>query len=276
MIGLAFGTVIGIASALVLGKWKGKAVELQSALLIIPAATYAMAEVWAVELEEKGYTISVEGFSPSFLFGLELFAAFLIATAYVGLRSRKGLTIDEFIQSSLVLLPTQTFALALAVQFSPLLLIPGLLVILLELVLSLKNPLKNLKARPCEGLNWEGECLTDEESRMVGRVGEVILLGGFTRKNFPRLGELLECLKNSKQAGKGRRALATLIRLLPLAAALAPMGVLTITLGGILVILSSILSAMALTIRRPECGEVEREFREFLRKNKRDKLEIHV
>ncbi|WP_157255204.1 hypothetical protein [Palaeococcus ferrophilus] len=107
-------------------------------------------------------------------------------------------------------------------------------------------------------------------------MGEVILVGGFTRKNFPRLGELMECLKNSKPPGKGRRALATLIGLFPLTTALAPTGVPTIALGGILAFLSTILSAMALTIRRPGCGEVEREFREFLRKNKRDKLEIHV
>lgn len=276
MIELALGTVIGIASALLLGKWKGKVVELQSALLLIPSTTYALADIWMVELEKKGYTISIEGFSPGFLFGVELFAAFLIAIAYVDVRSRKGLTVDEFIQSDIVLLPTQAFALALPVQFSPFLLIPGLLVILLELVLSFKNPLKSLKARPCVGLNWDGECLTDEESRMVGQVGEVILVGGFTRKNFPKLGELLECLKNPKREQKGRRALTRIIGLLPLAAALAPEGITTIALGGILVFLSSILSAMALTIRRPGCGEVEREFIEFLRKNKRDKLEIHV
>ncbi|WP_048151666.1 hypothetical protein [Palaeococcus ferrophilus] len=128
MIEFALGTVIGIASALALGRWKGKVVELQSALLIIPTVTYSLTNTWAVELEEKGYAISVEVFSPSFFFGLELFAAFLIAIAYVELRSRKGLTIDEFVQSGIVLLPTQAFALALAVQFSPLLLIPGLLV----------------------------------------------------------------------------------------------------------------------------------------------------
>ena len=272
MIALVMGVIIGIPAALIIGKLLGKASEVLIALMGVPIVTYGFALIEGQTF--IGKNVSIEGFFPESLVGLELFLGLIMAMAYVSLRTRKGLRIDDFIQISVTSLPYTSFGIALAAQYWPGFIVVGLVLIGVMVAMSLRNPLRGLNVRPCPP--EVGDCLTDDDSLMSARVEGTILVGGRALKEFPKAKELVECLGRIKKPSRPRRAAIFLVSLLPILTALLPPGDITIAVGLAIALVSSIVVASLLTKRQSiPCPELAEEYREFLRKRKK-KLDVRV
>ncbi|WP_457750897.1 hypothetical protein [Thermococcus sp.] len=272
MIALIMGMILGIPVAFILGKLLGKASEVLMALVGIPIIAYATA------LHELGMfiglNVSIEGFSPEFIAGAETFLALIVALGYVKLRTRRGLGIDDFIQTGLSIIPYTSFGIALAAQFWEGFLLLGSILIGLLILKSMKNPLRGLNVKPCP--QELGECLTDEESLMGARIGGRVVIGGRTLRDFPHAKELIECLRSSAEVPKSRKIAGFIVYLLPLSVVLLPPGGLTVVVGLGIAYTSTLLSAALVTKGLPTlCPEVTEEYKEFIRKRKK-KLDIQV
>lgn len=272
MIALVLGVVIGIPIAFILGKLLGRASEALIAITGVPLITYIIA------LQELGLfadqNVSIEGLSPELIAGTETFLGLIIALTYVEIRTRKGLGIDDFLQISVTSLPYTSFGVALAAQFWPGFIVGGLILIGAMVAMSLRNPLRGLNVRPCPP--EIGECLTDDDSLMSARVRDTLLVGGRALKEFPRVKELVECIKRTSKLSGPRRAAIFLISLLPLLTALLSPGDITLVVSLAVAYASMLIGAVLATKRQPSpCPELAEEYREFLRKRKR-KLDIAV
>ena len=272
MIALVMGIVIGIPIALIMERLLGKANGTLIAIMGIPLITYAIA------LHElgmfTGLNASIEGFSPEFIAGTETFLGLIVALAYVELRTREGLSIDDFIQTSITLLPYVSLAIALAFQFWPGFLAAGMTLVALMAVSSLRNPLKGLRVNPCPP--DFGDCLTDENSLMSVIVGGRILVGGRVLREFPRAGELIECMKRAKGISPMRKVIGFLVSLVPLGAIMLPPGEVTVAVGLATAYVSTLAAAAMLTKGRTiPCPEINEEYRKFLKERKR-KIDVAV
>ena len=272
MIALVMGIAIGIPITLIMGRLLGKANGILTALIVIPITTYAFA-LYEVGIF-RGLNASIDGFSPEFIAGLETFMALLVALAYVELRTRKGLRIDDFIQTSITLLPYVSLAIALASQFWPGFLATGMLLILIVVAGSLRNPGKGLSLKPCPP--EFGDCLTDENSLMSVIVGGRILVGGRALREFPRAGELIECMKRAEGISPMRKVVGFLVSLAPLGAMMLPFGEITVAVGLVAAYVSTLTAAAMLTKGRSiPCPELAKEYRNFLKEKKR-KIDVAV
>ncbi|ASJ07408.1 hypothetical protein [Thermococcus pacificus] len=87
MIGFVIGTVLGIAAALIYGRFKGKAGELTMAAMGIPLFTYLAAmgfySGWDFAGGSVFFSTPLGNFTPNELIGLETFLATLVAFTYV-------------------------------------------------------------------------------------------------------------------------------------------------------------------------------------------------
>ena len=276
--GLLLGVAVGIPVSFIFGRVLGRASEVLVALVGVPVITYAVA------LYESGYfagqtlSVSVGGASPEFFAGLEVFLGLVVALAYVSLRTRKGLRIDDFIQISVTSFPYTSFGIALAGQFWPGFIVAGLILIGLMVAMSRRNPLRGLDVRPCPP--EVGDCLTDDDSLMSARVRGTLLVGGRVLKEFPRVKELVECFDTPRTLHEDpsgqMKAVMFLIFLMPLLTVLLPRGDATIFVGLVVAYASVLIGAALSTRRRPtQCPELAEEYREFIRKRKR-KLDIAV
>jgi len=272
MIAFAIGVIVGIPVAVITGKLLGKASEVLVALIGIPIITYAIA---LYELGMfAGLNASIEGFSPEFIAGTETFLGLIVALLYTNFVTRRGVRIDDFIQISLTSFPYTILGIALAAQFWPGFLGLGMVSVAVMMIMSLRNPLRGLNARPCP--QELGNCLTDDDSLMCAVVKGTLLVGGRTLREFPRAKELAECMKRAGKPSSTRKAAGLLLSMLPLLAMLAPPGDLTIAAGLGTAYLSTLLSTVLLTKGQPTpCPELAKEYREFLRKRKR-KLDVVV
>ena len=272
MIALAMGIIVGIPIAFIAGKLLGKASEVLIAIMGIPLITYAIA------LHELGIftdlRASIEGFSPEFIAGTETFLGLIIALTYAGLRTRKGLRIDDFIQMGFTSLPYISLGVALASQFWPGFLAIGMALTLIVILASLKNPLRGLSVRPCPP--EIGDCLSDEDSLMAAIVGNKVIAGGRVLKEFPKARELIECMKRAEKNSTGRKVVGILASFLPLLAVLLPPGDLTVVMGLATAYVSTLIGAAVVTKgRSTPCPELAKEYRKFLRERKR-KIDVAV
>lgn len=272
--GLLLGVAIGVPVAFLLGKIFGRVGEVLVALVGVPVITYAVA------LYESGYfagqtlSVSVGGASPEFFAGFEVFLGLAVALAYVSLRTRKGLRIDDFIQISVTSLPYTSFGIALAAQYWLGFIVVGLLLIGLMVAMSRRNPLRGLDVRPCPP--EVGDCLTDDDSLMSARVRDTLLVGGKVLKEFPKAKELVECLKHTRKLSRLRRVAIFFVSLLPLLTVLLPRGDATIFVGLAVAYASVLIGAALATKRHPSpCSKLAEEYREFIRKRK-GKLDVVV
>ena len=272
MIALVIGVIVGIPVAFVLGKLLGRANEALIAIAGVPLITYAIA---LKEFEPfSGLDVSMEGFSPEFIAGAETFLGLIMALTYVELRTRKGLKIDDFIQIGFISLPYLSLGVALASQFWPGFLALEIALIGIVAVLSLKNPLRGLNVKPCP--QEMGDCLTDEDSLMSAAIGNTVIVGGRTLREFPRSRELVECMKRVGKASNLRKATGLLVSLIPILALLLPPGDITVVAGLTMAYVSTMIGLILLTKgRATPCLEVMKEYREFLRKRKR-KIDVAV
>ncbi len=214
MIGFVIGTVAGILAALIYGKFKGRAGELTMAAMGIPLFTYisssAFYDGW-MAISRVFVGTPFGDLTPDEVIGLETSLAFALALAYVWLRSEKALTIDEMVGNSLVISYTLAAGAGLAAS-------GGLLPFLLSLglfagftYLSIRNPLRSLKAAPCGEFmkdvlkNRELDCLTDDVSYNVYRSGNTLLIGGKAVKEFPRWREVAECMADFPGGWQGKQ-----------------------------------------------------------------------
>ena len=152
MIGFAVGTILGIVSALIYGRFKGRAGELIMASMGIPVFTYLSSlgfyGGWNFT-DNVFFSTPLGDFTPTQLIGLETFLATVIAFTYIWTRSKNSLTIDELVGTSLPVGYTLVAGAGLSAGESPLLFLLGLVFVTGYVFLSYRNPLRSLKAVPC-------------------------------------------------------------------------------------------------------------------------------
>ncbi len=203
MIGLAIGTALGIVSALIYGRFKGRSGELTMAAMGIPVFTYlASMGVYGGwnSIGEVFFSTPLGDFTPNELIGLETFLATFVAFLYVWIRSKESLTIDELAGTSLSVGYALVAGVGLAASGGLLPFLLGLILVAGFGFLSYRNPLRSLKAVPCgEALraltkDRELDCLTDNVSYGVYRSRNTLVVGGKFVKEFPRWKEVVGCL----------------------------------------------------------------------------------
>ena len=294
MIGFVIGTALGIISALIYGRFKGKAGELTMAAMGIPLFTYLAAMGFYGGWNSVGdfvfFSTPLGDFTPNELIGLETFLATSVAFTYVWVRSKDALTVDELTGTSLSVGYTLVAGAGLAAS-------GGLLPFLLSLALvtgfgflSYRDPWRALKAVPCTKIlkevvgGREIDCLTDDVSYGIYRSRGALVIGGKFIEEFPRWKEVVECLMEiphsdtlQKVLGYGSTFLMTAVGF-----ALRP-DLLTVAIMYALAFVLTMGTAayMVRSTRRylrEDCREVMEEYVEFFRRKvkERDKRAIVV
>ncbi|NJE31473.1 hypothetical protein E3E38_10505 [Thermococcus sp. 18S1] len=289
MIALALGLVVGVGTALLLGKLKGRVHELTMALYT-PVFTYLIADGFYGGWRGNVFISTPLGdFTPEELIGIQTFLALLATITYVQFRGRKSLTIDEFPSTSALFWVMLGTGIALSSSALPALVLPGLMLYAIIVLLSERDPFGWLKAESCSGELGElakslrFECLTDRESLSVYRIKRHFILGGKVLSDFPRWRELVKCLAELPEAGKKLRAFGYALNLLPVPVGITMgEGLLTALVLTILVLPlyfgGPIISVKRTKTNIPEgCKGVMEEYAEFFRKNKkRGKLDVVI
>ncbi|NJE41824.1 hypothetical protein [Thermococcus sp. GR6] len=281
MIALVLGIIVGIGLALILGRLKGRAHEL-TMVMLTPVFTYIVAQ-WFYGGWEGNVFISTPlgDFKPSELIGLETFLTLFITLLYVNFRGKRALTIDELPGTSALVWAMTGLGIGLSASGWGLLLVPGVALYLFMIWLAHRDPFVGLKARPCGSELGEVasalgyNCLTDENSLSVYKLGNCLLVGGGLVEKFPRWKEVVECMGKVPDLGMGLKLAIHGIYLLPaLVGVLMGDGPFT-TMGLIALTLFVFFLNLTVTVTltkgkvREECREVLEEYAEFFRKNKK-------
>ena len=282
MIALALGLIVGVGTALMLGKLKDRAHEITLALYT-PVFTYLIADGFY-----GGQRILEEQLGGRMI-GLQTFLALLATIAYAQFRGRKSLTIDEYLSTSALFWVMLGTGIALSSSALPALVLPGLMLYAIIVLLSERDPLGWLKAGPCSGEPGElakslgFECLADRESLSVYRIKRHLVLGGRVLSDFPRWRELVKCLAELPEAGKTLRAFGYALNLLPIPVGIAMgEGMFTaLVLTGLVLPLYFVGPIIAVKRTRANIQEGCRggygRIQEFFRKNrKRGKLDVVI
>ncbi len=293
MIGLAIGTALGIVSALIYGRFKGRSGELTMAAMGIPVFTY-LASMGAYggwnSIGEVFFSTPLGDFTPNELIGLETFLATFVAFLYVWIRSKGSLTIDELAGTSLSVGYTLAAGAGLAASGGLLPFLLGLALVAGFGFLSSRDPLRSLKAAPCgESVrdvlkNRELDCLTDGVSYNVYRSRNTLVVGGKFVKEFPRWREVVECLMRVPYTETWQKILGygSSILMVAVGFVLSP-GLLAIAVLYALAFVMMMGTAVYLVRRTKrriteDCREVMEEYAKFYRKKakERDKRAIVV
>ncbi len=293
MIGLAIGTALGIVSALIYGRFKGRSGELTMAAMGIPVFTYSTAMGvyggWN-SLGKVFFSTPLGDFTPNELIGLETFLATFVAFLYVWIRSKRSLTIDELTGTSLSVGYTLVAGAGLAASGGLLPFLLGLALVAGFGFLSYRNPLRSLKAVPCgESVrdvlkNRELDCLTDNVSYGVYRSRDTLVVGGKFVNEFPRWREVVECFMRVPYTERWQKILGygSSFLMVGVGFALSPCLFAVVVLYALAFVM--IMGTAVYLVRRTErritegCRGVMEEYAKFYRKKakERDKRAIVV
>ena len=279
MIALALGLVVGLGTALTLGKLKDRKSELAVSFLP-PLLTYEMANgIYGGFGDYVYFSTPLGDFTTSEFIGLQTFIAWLIMLGYVRIRGRGAFEIDEFPGISAFFWTITAFGLGLSTSAWPALALPGLVIYALLAWRGWKNPFWILNARPCSGEPEELSrrfglaCLTDGESYGVYKFRKALLVGG-RFKEFPRWRELMECFATLELGSNSNLFLHALYL------SAVPLGILlgrgiTTALALLFLALLSYYTALKLSVSltmkalKNECRALAKEYAEFFRKKRK-------
>ncbi|WP_456396448.1 hypothetical protein [Thermococcus sp.] len=194
MIALLLSALIGTGMAFIAGKVKGKGAEIVGFATAVPFFTYAIgAPLWNIAGDVVGFNL--RGFA-----GFEVFASLILAIALIEVRAREALSIDEYIQ----VVPLSSFVLSagagLVGTLSRMWYLLSVIILLLLMFFSEKNPERWMRCQPFEGFGVP--CITDDESRSAYVIANRVFVGGFTLQNFSSVEKLIACLLRA--AGKNQ------------------------------------------------------------------------
>ncbi|NJE55488.1 hypothetical protein [Thermococcus sp. 21S9] len=280
MIALTLGLIVGLGTALVLGKLKDRKSELAVSFLL-PLLTYEMANgIYGGFGDYVYFSTPLGDFTTSEFIGLQTFLAWLIMLVYVRIRGRGAFEIDEFPSLFAFFWAITAFGLGLSASAWPALALPGLIIYALLAWRGWKNPFWILNARPCSGELEELSrklglgCLTDEKSYGVYNFEGTLLVGGRLRE-FPRWKKLIECVAKVREPGRNVNLFLHAIYL-----SAVPIGVLlgrgiTTMLPLLILLLLSYYTTLKLSVSltrralRGECRAIAKEYAEFFKEKKR-------
>ena len=279
MIGLALGLIIGLGGALLLGKLKGRNYELFMAIFGVPVFTYAISVASAQDWFKNTYLCLWTCMHPLQWAGIEVLVSYLIGFTYFYIRSRKALSIDDYIQLAYLSIGVSACSVTLSATLLHPLLLPGLALYIYLLWPREGIPLRFLCVEKVGTLGG-AECYTDGGGKMAFKSGNLLFVGGLTVKEFPAWKELAECLLRIPDRGKSEVMLLLAVGFLPsLVLFTIPEGIPAVLAYGGIVIATQVLLGWFSTWRTrknlPDCSSVLVKYSEFLRKNK-GKLDIVI
>lgn len=287
MIGFVMGTGIGLLLAVIYGRFKGRAGEIEMAALI-PFFTYLLSLHFYGNFEVPGAVAVVstplgDFVQSRFSIGLDTALATSVALAYVWFRSKGALSVDEYLGSGLFLWAVLGMDVGLVATAGPLFMGIGFVMLAVVLVLSARKPLRDLKTIPCGGelrelTEREGfDCLSDKTSYGVYKVGNTIVVGGKLLEEFPRWEEVMECMLRVPSSGILDKALGYGFAFLPgiVGVFMEPGLLALLSIPALAFVLMVILGSYRVgrTKRElpKECGEVMDEYAAFYRRKAKDR-----
>ncbi|ASJ01873.1 hypothetical protein A3L09_00660 [Thermococcus profundus] len=287
MIGFLIGTSLGLLIALLYGRFRGRAGEIEVAVLM-PFFTYLLSLQFYGNFGILGAVAVVStpigNFVQSrFSIGLDTALAIIVAVAYIWFRSKGALSVDEYLSAGLSLWAIFGMNIGLMATAGPGFMLLGFAVLAILIFLSIRNPFQSLNAAPCGGelgelARREGfNCLSDRTSYSVYKVGYTIIVGGKLPEEFPQWREVVECMLTASSSGVWNKVLGYGFAFLPgIVGVFMEPGLLALllipALAFVLIMLQGSYNVRRTRKNLPkECGEVMDEYAEFYRRKVKEK-----